>query len=447
MVSSYNRSFVDCEGGIEMKKRLSKKISRRTFLQYSAAASVGTLTLGKWNLARGQTKKPILVGITSDASGTFADSGSAERRGMLMAIEEFNAKGGVLGRNIEYKHEDTETDPSAAARKAKRLIERERVDFLVGALSSGCANAISEVAQREGVVYFNTNSSSDSVTNENCHRTNFAWDGNNHMFSYALGPWVARNLGKKWYFLTHDYTWGKSGTENFRRILAAEGGQEVGEILIPLGTRDFSAQIIKIMAAKPDVVMLSVAGIDLSAATEQAHEFGADKKIHWCFILRDLPDLWAVGAEKNFGVFGITWHYTLDCPGVKEFTDRYKKRWPNAPIPIPGNVCYNGYIGMRELLRAVERAGTTRSHDVIKALEGWTFSDSMKHHPSTVREWDHICMQTMYVARAKPKEKMKDVGDFYDIIGIIPPDEAVIPREKSKCKMESYKETPVWHRT
>lgn len=427
-----------------MENKLGKKISRRTFLKYGAAVSIGGIALGKSAFVRGQTTKPILIGITSDASGTFADSGAAERRGMLMAIDEFNAKGGVLGRKIEYKHEDTETDPSAAARKAKRLIERERVDFLIGALSSGCANAISEVAQREGVIYFNTNSSSDTVTNENCHRTNFCCDGNNHMFSYALGPWVARNLGKRWYFLTHDYTWGKSGTADFRRILKAEGGEEVGEILIPLGTRDFSAQIIKIMAAKPDVVMMSVAGIDLSAATEQAHEFGADKKIHFCFILRDFPDLWAVGPEKNFGVFGITWHHKLDLPGIKEFVARYKKRWPKAPIPVPENVSYNGYIGIRELLRAVERAGTTRSQEVIKALEGWTFTDSMKHHPTTIRDFDHCFMQTMYVAKARPKEKMEDETDFYDIIGIVKPEDGVIKQEDSRCKMESYAATPVY---
>ena len=106
-----------------------------------------------------------------------------------MALEDFNAKGGLLKRKIEYKFEDTETDPSAAGRKAKRLIEREHVDFLIGGLSSGCANAISEIAQREGMVYFNTNGSSDSVTNENCHQVNFAVDANNHQFSFALAPW------------------------------------------------------------------------------------------------------------------------------------------------------------------------------------------------------------------------------------------------------------------
>jgi branched-chain amino acid transport system substrate-binding protein len=427
-----------------MEGKSAKKISRRTFLKYGAAVTVGGISLGEWSIVRGETKRPILIGITSDASGNYADSGAAERRGMFMAIEEFNAKGGVLGRKIEYKFEDTETDPSAASRKAKRLIDRERVDFLIGGLSSGCANAISEVAQRTGIVYFNTNSSSDSVTNENCHRINFAVDANNHMFSYALGPWVAKNLGRRWYFVTHDYTWGKSGTADYRRILKAEGGEEVGEVLIPFGTRDFSAHLIKILAAKPEVVMTTVAGADLTALLEQVHEFGADKKVQFCFTLRDYPDVWGMGPDKNIGVFGITWYHKLDLPGVKDFVTRYQKRWPDASIPVPENVSYNGYIGMRELLRGVQRAGTTRSHEVIKALEGWTFADNMRHHPTTIRDFDHCFMQTMYIARGKPKEKMKDKTDLYEIIGIVKPEDAAVKKQDCKCKMEPYVNTPVY---
>ena len=427
-----------------MGKKFGMQISRRAFLKYGAAAGLGGTTIGKWHPTWAQSSRPIIVGLTSDASGNYADSGAAERRGMIMALEEFNAKGGLLKRKVEYKHEDTETDPSAGARKAKRLIERDRVDFLMGACSSGVANAISEIAQREGVIYFNSNGSSDTVTNENCHRTNFAVDANNHMFTYALGPWVARNLGKRWYFVTHDYVWGKSGTADYRKILKAEGGTEVGEVLIPMGTRDFSAQLIKIQAANAEVVMVTVAGLDQVAFTEQAHEFGLDKKTAICFTLMDFPDIWAVGPGKYHGVFGITWHHKLDLPGVKDFVARYQKRWPNAPIPVPENVSYNGYIGMRELLRAVERAGTTRSHEVIKALEGWTFADNMKHHPTTIRDFDHCFMQTMYIAKAKDKEKMQDRTDLYEILGIVKPEDAAIKKEDGKCKMEPYENTPVY---
>ena len=99
---------------------------------------------------------------------------------------------------------------------------------------------------------------------------------------------------------------------------------------------------------------------------------------------------------------------------------------------------------MRELLRAVERAGTTRSHEVIKALEGWTFADNMRHHPTTIRDYDHCFMQTMYIARAKAPEKMEDETDFYEIIGNVKPEDAAIKKEDGKCKMESYANTPAY---
>ena len=78
-------------------------------------------------------------------------------RGTVMAIEEANAKGGVLGRKVEYIHADTETTPATGTRVAERMIMRNEVAFLVGAIQSGVANAIGQVAQKYGVVYFNTN--------------------------------------------------------------------------------------------------------------------------------------------------------------------------------------------------------------------------------------------------------------------------------------------------
>jgi len=106
----------------------------------------------------------VRMGVISPASGNYADMGDAERRGMTMAVEEFNARGGVLGKRIKMIVEDTETDPSAAARKAKKLMERNKVHFMLGAVSSSCANAISEVAQRGNTVYFNTNTNSSTCT-------------------------------------------------------------------------------------------------------------------------------------------------------------------------------------------------------------------------------------------------------------------------------------------
>ncbi|HSB73087.1 MAG TPA: ABC transporter substrate-binding protein [Candidatus Methylomirabilis sp.] len=422
----------------------TKGLTRRQLLKGAVGVAAGVGLIGQWRWARAQAKKPILIGLTCDATGTFADSGQAERRGMILAIEEFNAKGGVLGRPIEHKWEDTETDASVAVRKAQRLIERDKIDFMMGALSSGVAAPLSELAQRYGIIYFNSNSSSDTVTNEKCQRVNFAWDANNWMFANALGPLVANDLGKRWFLLTHDYVWGKNATAVTREVMKKVGAEELGELFIPQGARDFSAQLLRIRSVKPQVVIANMAGIEQTALREQAAEFGAERDAAWVFPQQDFPDMVTLGPKKSFGYFCTTWHYTLNEPGVKEFTERFRKRWSDAPIPVPDNVSCNGYLAARELLRAVERAGTTKSHEVIKALEGHVIKDNFRKYPSVIREWDHLVGQMLYLARTKKAGEMKEKYDMIEMMSAVPPEVASPPRQVSKCKMQSYAETPVY---
>ena len=154
-------------------------------------------------------------------------------------MKKFNAAGGVLGKQVRMIVEDTETNPAAGARKAQKLIERDKVHFMLGAVSSSVAIAISEVAQRGNTIYLNTNTNSDECTGKHCHRTNFRVGPNNTMLVRAVAPYIARNFGKDWYFITHDYTWGRSGTKSFREILQQEGGKDLGEALDPPGNQGF----------------------------------------------------------------------------------------------------------------------------------------------------------------------------------------------------------------
>ncbi len=187
-----------------------------------------TLALGLTAGVAQAADDEIRLGVISPASGNYADLGAAERRGITMAVEEVNAAGGVLGKQVRMIVEDTETNAGAGARKAQKLIERDKVHFMLGAVSSSVAIAISEVAQRGNTIYFNTNTNSDECTGKHCHRTNFRVGPNNTMLVRAVAPYIARNFGKNWYFITHDYTWGRSGTTSFREILKQEGGKDTG---------------------------------------------------------------------------------------------------------------------------------------------------------------------------------------------------------------------------
>ena len=182
---------------------MSNKTTRRRFVTRSmvaAAATGGAAFMGPWKYNRvyaALSNKPIKIGLTHDASGQFANSGQAEKRGTIFAIEEANAAGGVLGRKVEYVWMDTETTPQTGTRVAERMITRENVHFLVGAIQSGTANAISQVAQKYGCVYFNTNSSSPTESGKNCHRVKFVWDGNGENFSRAAARNAINTFGKR----------------------------------------------------------------------------------------------------------------------------------------------------------------------------------------------------------------------------------------------------------
>src|SRR5215204_4192643 len=160
------------------------RLSRRTLLLGTTA----TAFFGPWKHNRvwaQKTDKPILIGLTHDATGQFGNAGQDEMRGTVMAIDEANEKGGVLGRKLAYIHAATETTPATGTRVAERMITRNEVAFLVGAIQSGVANAIGQVAQKYGTVYFNTNSSSPTEAGKDCHRVKFVWDGNGTNFAIA----------------------------------------------------------------------------------------------------------------------------------------------------------------------------------------------------------------------------------------------------------------------
>ncbi|PJI43513.1 ABC transporter substrate-binding protein [Ferrovibrio sp.] len=420
------------------------KISRRRLLTSAAAAAGGVGFMGPWahNRVYAQaTAKPIKIGITSDASGQYANSGAEDRRGMMMAIAEANAKGGVLGRKIETFHLDTETTPATGSRVAERMITRENCGFLIGAIHSGVANAISQVAQKYGVIYLNTNSSAPSEAGQNCHRVKFVWDANGSNFSKAAVKAAVEKFGKKWVLLTNDYVWGHSTAAATKNLLRNYGGQMVEEILVPQGTRDFSSQLLKIQQINPGVVSAAIGGDDLKAMRQQIAQLKMGDKPAWINNQQDWADVYGLPLDNLFGVFGTTWYYNLDLPGVSDFVKRYQAMYPDTYMKVPGNVFYNGYWATRELFAAIERAGSTNNIKVIKQLENLKVSarDRMQHHDAWMDPNTHQMQQTIYLATANVGTK--DPDDMFKILGNSAPKDVMDVDSAPACKLETYEAT------
>ena len=427
------------------KSRITRRGALKASLMTATLAGAASF-FGPWQhnrvWAQG-TKKPIKLGLTCDASGQYGNSGQDDLRGMRMAIDEFNAKGGVLGRKIEWITADTETNPATGTRVAERFIAQEQCGFLIGALHSGVANAITQVANKYGTIYMNTNSSAPSEAGENCSRIKFVWDGNGTNFSKAAVANAVQKIGKKWLLLTNDYVWGHTTAAATKAEVEKAGGRIVDNLLVPQNTRDFTAYLLKVQQIKPDVIAMAIGGDDIKALRQQIAELKLEDKAAWINNQQDWPDIWGV-PETLFGVFGTNWYHKLPLPGVPEFVKRWQTSYPQSPIPVPGNVSYNGYMATRELLRAIEQTGSTNNIALIKALEGrkMTAVDRMQNFDAYIDPVTHQVQQTIYLARRNPSPV--DNTDLFQILSDATPEQAFDTASLKTCKLRPYADVPTY---
>ena len=222
------------------------------------------------------------------------------------------------------------------------------------------------------------------------------------------------------------------------------GGEIIDEILVPQGTRDFSSVLLKIQQAKPQVVAAAVGGDDQKAMRQQVAQLGMGQSPAWINNQQDWPDVYGLPTDNLFGVFGTTWYYKLDLPGVVDFVARYQNMYPDTKMKVPGNVFYNGYMATYSLLSAIEAAGTTNNHAVIKQLEQLKVSavDRMQHNDAWMNPKTHQMQQTVYLATANVGSSDKD--DMFKILSNSAPSAVADANAEATCKLESFADTPVY---
>ena len=213
---------------------LSGKLDRR-IIKAAAAAGVAQLAAPFLITARA-ADEPIKFGLDDPFTGTYAELGKNEKIGCELAIEEINAKGGILGRQAMLVSEDsTSTDTGTAVQKAHKLIERDKVDFLLGNVNSAMALAIGEVSNQAKVLHIVTGGHTDAVTGSDCHWNVFRVCNTTRMETNSVSKLLFDKFGKKWYFITPDYAFGHTLQQGFEASLKKFGGTEVGASLTPLG--------------------------------------------------------------------------------------------------------------------------------------------------------------------------------------------------------------------
>ena len=264
---------------MEDRNQKERKPGRRDFLKAAAVAGVAQVAFPF--IRNAQAAEPIKFGLDDPFTGTYAELGTHEKHGCELAVEEINKKGGILGRDVKLISEDsTSSDTGVAVQKARKLIQRDKVDFLLGNVNSSMALAIGQVAHEYNKLLIVTGGHTDAVTGTDCHWNVFRVCNTTRMETNSVSKTLFSKYGKRWYFITPDYSFGHTLQQGFEASLKEYGGTETGASLCPLGTTDYSPYLIKAQASNPDVIIFLTAGQDAVKPLKTAGQGRPEKKVH-----------------------------------------------------------------------------------------------------------------------------------------------------------------------
>ena len=379
------------------------------------AGTAGALALGFPVIVKAQSSA-IKIGHLTPLTGFLGALGEWAVMGMKMAVEEVNAAGGVLGRQLDVTSEDS-VNPATASTKAQRMLERDGVEFLMGEINSASAKTIMQVAARNKKLFLQIGARSDVLRGKDCNRYTFHVDIPVTVMVNAAGQALAREgyiKGKKIFFLTSDYLFGHDLAKAAKAFCAAHGGTVVGDELTATDTTDFSPFLIKIRQARPDLVATNLGGNQVTNFVKQYAEFGLPYQVAGFNL--NTADAWAAGEGNLAGIWPTVWHHELDTPGSKAFVAKFRQKYGKPPE----NHAWIEYVSLKVMAQAMNATQSTDTEKLIKYFESEAQFDLLKKRNGYFRAWDHQMIQEAYPFSVKAKGQAKDQWDFLKFGDAVP---------------------------
>ncbi len=340
---------------------VSRKLAKRTIL----LCLLFVVIAGVVPFVSAQDSEPIKVGILHSLSGTMSISETTVRDSTLMAIDEINAAGGVLGRQIEPIVEDGASDWPTFAEKARKLLLEDGVSVIFGGWTSASRKAMLPVVEENnGLLFY-------PVQYEGLEQSpNIVYTGatTNQQIVPAVEYLLAE--GKtKFFLLGSDYVFPRTSNTIIAAQLAAAGAEVVGEEYLPLGGTEFSSILLQIQQAAPDVIFNTLNGDSNVAFFKQFSDLG--------YTAETLPvlsvsiaeeEVTGIGVENIIGQL-VSWNYyqTVDTPKNAEFVAAFKAKY--GENRVTSDPMEAGYFGVYLWAAAVEAAGSTEVDPVVAAIE------------------------------------------------------------------------------
>ncbi len=377
--------------------------------------------------------KNVKIGVLDDMSGLYADLGG---QGSILAAQMAIEDSGMVakGWKIDMISADHQNKPDVGVNITRQWADKDKVDNVVGVLSSGVALAVAGVTKEKNLVYMNSGAAASDLTNSACTPNTVHWTYDTYLLANGTGKAVAKSGGDSWFFLTADYAFGQALERDTTAVVTANGGKILGSVRHPLNSSDFSSFLLQAQASKAKIIGLANAGGDTTNAIKQASEFGitsGGQKL--AALLLFVSDVHSLGLKMTQGLqFTETFYWDLN-DGTRAFSKRFSDRMKNKnqPTMVQAGI----YASIIHYLKALDDMGAN-PHDGVKVV------DKMKSMPTDDALFGKGEIQANgrkihpgYLFEVKKPEESKYPWDYYKLIATIPANEAFTPLDKSSCSL------------
>jgi ABC-type branched-subunit amino acid transport system substrate-binding protein len=362
-------------------------------------------------------RRSIKVGAITDQTGALSFMGIADANVAKMVINDINAKGGLLGRQIDLYLEDSATTDSVAEAKATKLVQQDQVDVIFGGIYSSTRQAIKRPAVVNGKKLYIY---PEQYEGQECDPLIFCTGPVPAQQVEPLIPWLMQQTeAKKFYLPSADYIWPHTMNKKVRQVVTANGGAIVGEEYFPLDHADYSKTIDKITSSGAQAVFNTIVPPGLTPFLEQLYNSGFTKRGGYIVCTYfDENFLNLVPAAHVEGLYScLDYYQNVSDPFSKQLINQYDKLYPGNAKFTAGSACSGLYRGLRLWEAAVKEAGSLKQGDVIKALDHAKIAEGPGGPAEMVPGQHHVRMN-MYIAQANN-------GNFKIVksLGVIDPKE------------------------
>jgi branched-chain amino acid transport system substrate-binding protein len=347
------------------------------------------------------------------------------KKGWEMAVEEINAKGGVLGKKLEVISRDDGANPGTAVRAADELVTREGVVALAGTFLSNVGLAVTNFAGQKKVFFLAAEPLTDKVTWADGNKYTFRLRASTYMQTAMLMPGAVAAKKKRWALVYPNFEYGQAAAAAFKELIKKQqpDAEIVTEQAPPLGKIDAGAVAQAIDDAKPDAIFNVEFGGDLAKLVREGNTRGIFKNRFVVSLLSGEPEyLDPLKDEAPVGwlVTGYPWN-KIDTPAHKAFVDAYQKKYND--YPRLGSIV--GYVTMKSLAAGLAKAGSTDTEKLVAAFKGLKVDSPFG--PFEYRASDHQATMGCFVGKIALENGKGTMTDFKYVDGadVLPPDDEV----------------------